>query len=250
MLTPPPEAQQLRARDTRTKKAAVVDLGGDDDEPLEKRRLCTLAQGTPAPAATARAAVDERQLTGRQPATPSQPRQRNPGDDRGSVQRGGGGEVIADARAAGGEPATAAGAGASGVVAPIAMAREEATVVATAREEARGENKNDRDGGKPSSSCARRRLMTKDLIDRVVLWVDDEAFWTTGEGRRLYNIVHKTREYFVAIASGLPAPVVPRSVVLPKSSTKVARITDPSHLQQAISRAAVVENIALRILHN
>ncbi|GBG71428.1 hypothetical protein CBR_g8847 [Chara braunii] len=135
-------------------------------------------------------------------------------------------------------------------VAPVAATREEAAVVSTAREEARGENRIDRDGGDPGSSRPHRGVMTKDLIDHVVLWVDDKAFWTTGQGRRLYNIVHETKEYFVAITSGLPAFVVPRSVVLPKSSTKVARITDPSHLQQAISRAAAVENIALRILHS
>ncbi|GBG87595.1 hypothetical protein CBR_g45747 [Chara braunii] len=213
MLTPPPEAQQLRASDTQTEKVVVVDLGGDDDEPLEKNRLRTIAQGIPTSAATSRAAVDERRLL------------------------------------VGGESAGAAGAGASGAVAPIATAREEAPVVVTAREEAHGENKIDRDGGEAGSNRVRRGVMTKDLVDRVVLWVDDKAFGTTGEGQRLYNIVHETREYFVAIVSGLPTPVVPRSVVLPKSSTKVARITDPSQLQQAISRAAAVENIALRILH-
>ncbi|GBG80442.1 hypothetical protein CBR_g30906 [Chara braunii] len=250
LMTPPPEVHQPRARDTRTEKAAVVDVDGDDDETLHKRRLRTPTQGTPALAATARAAVDERRNTGGLPATPSQPRQRNPGDDGGSVQCGGGGEVVAEARAIGGEAGGVAGAGALVTVAPVAAAREEAPVVATAREEARGESKTDRDGGDPGSSRVRRGVMTKDLVDRAVLWVDDKAFWTTGEGRRLYNIVHGTREYFIAIASGLPAPVVPWSVVLPKSSTKLARITDPSQLPQAISRAAAVENIALRILHD
>ncbi|GBG74607.1 hypothetical protein CBR_g19015 [Chara braunii] len=195
------------------------------------------------------AAIRGRRLAGRQPATPSQPRERNPGDDGGSVQHGGEGEVVANACAIGGEPAGAAGAGPSGTVAPVATAREEALVVTTTREDARGKNKTDQDGGEPGSSRVRRGVMAKDLIDRAVLWVDDKAFWTTGEGRRLYNIVHETKEYFVAIASSLPAPVVPRSIVLPKSSTKVARITDPSQLQQAISRAAAVENIAQRILH-
>ncbi|GBG72982.1 hypothetical protein CBR_g12700 [Chara braunii] len=246
MLTPPPEARQLCVRETRTEKVVVVDLGGGDDEPLDKRRQSTLTQGTLAPAATASAALDERRLTGRLSATSSQPRQRNPGDDGGSVQRGGGGEVLADARAVGGEPTGAPGVGASSTVAPVATAREEATVVAMAREEACGENKTDRKGSESGSSRVRRGVMTKDLIDRVVLWVDDKAFWTTGEGRRLYNIVHETRECFVAIASGLPTLVVHQSIVLPKSNTRVARIADPSQLQ----RAAAVENIALRILHS
>ncbi|GBG58776.1 hypothetical protein CBR_g176 [Chara braunii] len=136
--------------------AVVVHLGSDDDEPLDKRRQRTLAQGTPAPAATARAVVDERRLTGRLPATPSQPRQRNPGDDGGSVQRGGGGEVMADTCAVGGEPTGAAGAGTSGTVAPFVTAREAATVVVAAREEARGENRTNRDGGEPGSSRAFR----------------------------------------------------------------------------------------------
>ncbi|GBG59345.1 hypothetical protein CBR_g38374 [Chara braunii] len=72
---------------------------------------------------------------------------------------------------------------------------------------------------------------------------------TTQAAGRSHNIVHETKEYFVAIASGLPPPDLPLSVVLPKSSTRVARIADQSQLQQAISRAAAVENIALRILH-
>ncbi|GBG90831.1 hypothetical protein CBR_g51336 [Chara braunii] len=224
MLTPSHEAQQLSARERRTEKAVVVDLGVDDDESLEKRRLRTHATATPPPVLVARA------VTGRLPATPS-------------------GEVVVEAREVGGEPAGAAGAGASGIVAPVATAREEATVVVTAREDVSGEKKIDREGGEPGSSRVRRGVMTKDLIDRAVLWVDHKAFRTTGEGRRLYNIVHEMREYLVAIASGLPPPAVPRSVVLPKSSTRVARVADQSQLQQAISRAATVENIALRILH-
>ncbi|GBG90400.1 hypothetical protein CBR_g50648 [Chara braunii] len=217
MLTPPPEAQQLRARERRTEKAAIVDLGGDDDEPLEKRHLRTRTIATPPTTVVARAAVDERPVMGRLPATPSQPRQRNPGDDGGSA-----------------------------LWPPVATAREEAAVVATTREDARGEKKTDREGCEAGSSRVQRGVMTKDLIDRAVLWVDDKAFWTTGEGRRL----HETRECFVAIASGLPPPAIPRSVVQPKSSTRVARITDQSQLQQAISRAVEVENIALRILHD
>ncbi|GBG86151.1 hypothetical protein CBR_g41055 [Chara braunii] len=249
MLTPPPEAQHLRARDTRTEKAVIVDLCGEDDEPLDRRRMRTRTTTTPPPAVTARTAVNERPVSGRLPATPSQPRQRNEGGDGGSVQRGGGGEVVADARAVAAEAAGAAGAGGSGTVDPVATAREEAAVVATTREEAHGEKKGDREGGEPGSSRVRREVMAKDLIDRAVLWVDDKAFWTTGEGRRLYNIVHDTREYFVAIANRLPPLAVPRSVVLPKSITRVGRIADQSQLQQAISRAAAVENVALRILH-
>ncbi|GBG91010.1 hypothetical protein CBR_g51668 [Chara braunii] len=250
MLTPPPEAQQQRARDTQTEKAAVVDLGGEDDEPLDRRRMRTRTTATPPRAVMARAAVNERPVSGRLSTTLSQPRQRNEGGNGGSVQRGGGGEVVADARAVGAEAAGAAGAGGSGNVAPVATAREEAEVVATVREEVRGEKKGDREGGEPGSSQVRRGVMTKDLIDRVVLGVDDKAFWMTGEGRTLYNIIHDTREYFVAIASGLPPRAIPRSVVLPKSSTRVGRIADQSQLQQAISRAAAVENVALRILHD
>ncbi|GBG76252.1 hypothetical protein CBR_g22000 [Chara braunii] len=70
-----------------------------------------------------------------------------------------------------------------------------------------------------------------------------------GEGRRLYNIVHETREYFVPIASGMQAPTLPRSVVMPKSSMTVTRIADPTQLQQVIARATAMENNALRILH-
>ncbi|GBG80509.1 hypothetical protein CBR_g30970 [Chara braunii] len=250
MSTPPPEAQQLRVRETWKEKGVVVDLGDEDDEPLEKRRLRSATQATTAAVSTARAAEDERPITGALPCTPSQPRQRNDGGDGASRQRGGGGGVMADARAAGGEAAGGAGVAVAGVVPPVPTAREEAAVPATVREEDRGQNTNQRDRSEAALSRARRGVMTKDLIDRALLWVDDKCFWTMGEGRRLYNIVHETKEYFVAIASGLPPPELPWSVVVPKSSTRVARIADQSQLQQAISRAAAVENIAQRILHD
>ncbi|GBG59814.1 hypothetical protein CBR_g54916 [Chara braunii] len=253
MFTPPPEApeapeaQQLRGCETLKKKGDVVDVGSDDDEPLEKCRLRTATQSTAAVVSTARAAADKRPTPGTLPSTPSQPRQRN---DGASVQHGGGRGVVADAQAGGGEAAGGVGVGVVDVMAPVPAAREEAAVLAMVREEGHGHNKNERDGGEAASSRARRGVMTKKLIDRALLWVDDKAFWLTSEGRRLYNIVHETKEYFVAIASGLPPPDLPRSVVLPKSSTRVARISDQSQLQQAISRAAAVENIALRSLHD
>ncbi|GBG88446.1 hypothetical protein CBR_g47146 [Chara braunii] len=74
MLTPPPEAQQLRAREMRTEKVVVVDLGGEDDEPLDRRRMRTRTTATPPPMVTTHAAVNERPVSGRLPATPSQPR--------------------------------------------------------------------------------------------------------------------------------------------------------------------------------
>ncbi|GBG72060.1 hypothetical protein CBR_g10995 [Chara braunii] len=191
MLTPPLQAQQLRGCETRIEKAPVVDLGGDDDEPLERRRIRIRTTATP-PEVAVRVAANERPVS------------------------------------IGAEEGGAAGAGGSGTVGAVATTREEATVGATAKEEARGDKKGDREAGEPGSSRVRRSVMTKDLIDRAVLWVDDKALWTTGEGRRPYNIVHDTREYFVAIASGLPPPAVLRSVVLPKSSTRVGKIVDQS----------------------
>ncbi|GBG75927.1 hypothetical protein CBR_g21169 [Chara braunii] len=128
MFTPPPEVQQLRVRETWKEKGVVVDLGGDDDDPLEKRRLRNATQATPAAVSTARAATDERPITVTLPNTPSQPRQCNDGADGASVQCGGGGVVVADARAAGGEAAGGAGVGVAGVVDPIPAAREEGAV--------------------------------------------------------------------------------------------------------------------------
>ncbi|GBG77049.1 hypothetical protein CBR_g23375 [Chara braunii] len=98
MQTPPHEAQQLRGRETRTEKAPVVDLGGDDDEPLERCRIRIRTTATPLPEVVVRVATNESPISGRLPATPSQPRQRNDAGDGGSVQRGGGGEVVADER--------------------------------------------------------------------------------------------------------------------------------------------------------
>ncbi|GBG63610.1 hypothetical protein CBR_g38676 [Chara braunii] len=156
MSNPPPEAQQLRIRETWKEKGVVVDLGGEDDEPLERRRLRSATQATTAAVSTARAADDERPITGALPCTPSLPRQRNDGGDGASRQRGGGGGVVADARAAGGEAAGGAGVAVAGVVPPVPAAREEATVPATVREEGRGQNTNQRDGGEAASSRARR----------------------------------------------------------------------------------------------
>ncbi|GBG90469.1 hypothetical protein CBR_g50815 [Chara braunii] len=252
MSTPPPKvpkAQQLHVHETWKEKGVVVDLGGEDAEPLERRRLRSATQATIAAVSTACAADDERPITGALPCMPSQPRQRNDGGDRAFRQRAGGGGVVADVRAVGGEAADGAGVAVAGVVPPVLAAREEAAVPATVREEGRGQNMNQRDGGEAASSRARRGVMTNELIDRALLWVYDKCFWTTGEGRKLYNIAHETKKDFVAIASGLPPPQLPRSVLIPKSSTRVERIADQSQLQQAISRAVAVENIALRILH-
>ncbi|GBG68835.1 hypothetical protein CBR_g3529 [Chara braunii] len=194
MSTPSPEAQQLRIRETWKEKGVVVDFGGEDDEPLEKRRVRSATQAPTAAVSTARAAEDERPITCALPCTPSQPRQCNDSGDGASRQRGGGGGVVADAHAAGGEAASGASVAVAGVVPSVPAAREEAAVPTTVREEGRGQNTNQRDGGEAASSRARRGVKTKDLIDRALLWVDGKCFWTTGEGRRLYNIVHETKE--------------------------------------------------------
>ncbi|GBG74638.1 hypothetical protein CBR_g19045 [Chara braunii] len=251
LMTPPPETKQVRARDKWTNDAHVDDVGDDDDEPLERRLLRSHTAAIPPPTASGHALAGEKAVTGRLPATTAAPRPRNTTAEGGSVQRGGGGVVAAHAGAVGVEAAGAAGAvaGVSGSAPPVPAAREEGAVVAMARDDARGEKRSDREGDEAGSSRPRRGVLTNDLIDRAVLWVDNKPFWTTGEGRRLYNIVHETREDFVAIAGGLPPPAIPRSVVMPKSSTRIARIADPSQLQQATSRASTVENIALRVLH-
>ncbi|GBG79678.1 hypothetical protein CBR_g29943 [Chara braunii] len=183
LVMPPPEAQQVCAHNTQKAKEVVVNVGGEDDEPLESRRQRNVIQA----------------------------------------------------------------AGSSGNVGAVARAREEVPVVE--RKAARVDNKGEREDEDPLLSRVRRGGMARDLADRARLWVDDKAFWTMGEGRRLYNIVHKLQEYFVAIASGMQTPLVPRSVVMPKSSTTLTRIADPAQLQQAIARAMTAENIALRVLH-
>ncbi|GBG79702.1 hypothetical protein CBR_g29966 [Chara braunii] len=251
LMTTPPETKQVRTRDRRTDDADVDNVGDDDDEPLERRRLRSRTTATPPPAASGHTLAGETTVTGRLPTTTAAPRPRNTAAEGGSVQRGGGGVVAAHAGAVGVEAAGAAGAvaGVSGSAPPVAAAREEGAIVAMARDDAHGEKRSDREGGEAGSNRPRRGVLTNDLVDRAVLWVDDKPFWTTGEGRRLYNIVHETREYFVAIARGLPPPAIPRSVVMPKSSTRIARIADPSQLQQATSCASAVENIALRVLH-
>ncbi|GBG87106.1 hypothetical protein CBR_g44562 [Chara braunii] len=205
MLSPAPEAQQARGRDARKDKAAVVVAEGDDDETLERRRQRNLAQDSAALLMTTR--LPEK-------------------------------EVVPERHAIEGEAAGAAGGTATLNSAPVATAREEAAAAATAREDARGEKTTDREGGDVGPSRVRKETMSRELIDRALLWVDDKAFWTTREGRRLYNIIHETW-----------AAIIHETVILPKSSTRVARISDPSQLQQAISRAAKVANVALRVQH-
>ncbi|GBG63569.1 hypothetical protein CBR_g38635 [Chara braunii] len=193
-----------------------------------------------------RAAIEERPPQGDLPSTSSQSRPRNTAAEGGSMERGGGEGGQQEACVAGGGAIAAAAAGSSSNVSVVARAREEVPVVE--REATLGDNKGEREDEDPHLSRVRRGGMARDLADRARLWVDDKAFWTTGEGRRLYNIVHESREYFVAIASGLQTPPVPRSVVMTKSSTTLTRIADPAQLQQAIARATATENIALRVL--
>ncbi|GBG78156.1 hypothetical protein CBR_g26191 [Chara braunii] len=104
----------------------------------------------------------------------------------------------------------------------VARAREEVPVVE--REAARVDNKGEREDEDPLLSRVRRGGMARDLADRARLWVDDKAFWTTRERRRL-------------------------SVVMPKSSTTLTRIADPPQLHEAIAHATAAENIALHVLH-
>ncbi|GBG91488.1 hypothetical protein CBR_g52443 [Chara braunii] len=230
-----------------TAKEVVVDVGGEDDEPLESRRQRNVTQGATATALKIRGATEERPPQRGLLSTPSRPRLRNTVVEGGPMERGGGEGAQQQARVASWGAVAGAAAGSLGIVAAVARAREEVHVVE--QEVPRGDNKGDREDEDPLLSRVRRGGMAKDLAERARLWVDDKAFWMTGGGRRLYNIVHEKREYFVAIASGLQAPAVPRSVVMPKSVTSLTRIADPAQLQQAISCATAAENIALRVLH-
>ncbi|GBG59878.1 hypothetical protein CBR_g66685 [Chara braunii] len=225
----------------------VIDVGDEDDEPLESHRKRNVTQGATATTIRIRGATEERPPQGGLPSTLSQPRPCNTAAKGGSMERGGGEGAQQEERVASGVVIAGATAGSSSNVAAVARAREELAVVE--REVTRGDNKGEREDEDRLLSRVRRGGMAKDVAECDRLWVDDKAFWTTGEGRRLYNIVHETREYFVAIASGLPAPTVSRSVVMPKSATTLTRIADPSRLQQAIFRATTTENISLRVLH-
>ncbi|GBG67319.1 hypothetical protein CBR_g458 [Chara braunii] len=222
LVTPPPEAQEVRAHNTQKAKEVVVDVGGEDDEPLESRRQHNVTQGAMATAVKIRAAHEERPPQGGLPLMSSQPRPLNTAAEGGSMELVGGEGAQQETRVAGGVAIAAAAAGSSGNVGVVARAREEVPVME--REVARVDNNVERENEDPLLSRVRRGGMARDLADRARLWVDDKAFWTTGEGRRLYNIVHESREYFVAIASGVQMP-------------------------RAIARATAAENIAPRVLH-
>ncbi|GBG63757.1 hypothetical protein CBR_g39301 [Chara braunii] len=243
LLTPPPEGQQGRGQRNTKAKEVVVDVGDEDNEPLESRRQRNAMQCATVTGVRICAAQEERPPQGAMSSTPSQPRPRNTAVDEGFTECGGGEVAQQEARVA----SAGAGAGSSGNVGVVAGARKEVPVVE--REVARGENKGERGDDDPLLSRERRGGLARDLADRARLWVDDKAFWTTGEGRRLYDIVHRTREHFEAIASRVQAPVVSRSVVMPKSATSLTRIADPAQLQQAIIRGGAAENIVLLVLH-
>ncbi|GBG62698.1 hypothetical protein CBR_g31715 [Chara braunii] len=241
--TPSPEEQQGCGQSNTKAKEVVVDVRDEDNEPLGSRRKRNAMQGATATGVRIHAAHEERPPQGAMSSTPSQPRPRNTAADGGSTERGGGEVAQQEACVA----SAGAGAGSSGNVAVVAGAREEVLVVE--REVERGENKGKKEDDDPLLSRERRGGLARDLADRTRLWVDDKAFWTTGEGRRLYDIVHRTWKHFEAIASGVQAPVVSRSIVMPKSATTLTRIVDPAQLQQAIIRGGAAENIALRVLH-
>ncbi|GBG82358.1 hypothetical protein CBR_g34642 [Chara braunii] len=197
MRSPAPEAQQARGRDARTDKVVVVVAEGDDNETLERRRQRNLAQAAAAPLMTTR--LPEK-------------------------------EVVPERRAIEGEVASAAGGTATGNLVPVATAREEAAAAAAVREDTCGEKTTNRKGGDVGPSWVRKEIMSRELIDRAVLWVDDKAFWMTGEGRR----------FDCRLSQCHPAEVEHQG----------SQDLRPSQLQQAISRAATVENVALRVLHD
>ncbi|GBG84425.1 hypothetical protein CBR_g38710 [Chara braunii] len=247
LVTPPPEAQQVRAHNTQKAKEVVVDVGREDNEPLESRRQRNVTQGATETPVRILVATRERPPQGGLPLTLSQPRPRSTVAEGGSMKRGGGEGAQQKARVAGGGAIAAAAAGCSGNVGAVARAREEVLVVEP--EATRIDNKGESEDEDPLLSQVLRGGNAREVADGARLWVDDKAFWTTGEGRRLYNIIHESQEYFVAIASGMQTPSVPRSVVMPKSSTTLTQIADPAQLQQAIARTTATKNIALRVLH-
>ncbi|GBG59021.1 hypothetical protein CBR_g24369 [Chara braunii] len=101
----------------------------------------------------------------------------------------------------------------------------------------------------PLVNRVRKGGVVKELANRAKLWVDDKLFWTSGKGRRLYNIVNDAREYLVAIAKGVPLPKGPRRVALPRSNVTVTRLTDSAQLQGATNRASKCQNVVMRVLH-
>ncbi|GBG72137.1 hypothetical protein CBR_g11070 [Chara braunii] len=221
LATPPPKAQQVRAHNTQKAKEVVVDVGGEDDEALERRRQRNVTQGATVTAVRIRAATEERPPLGGVPLTSSQPCLRNTAAEGGSMERGGGEGAQQETHVAGGVAIAAAAAGCSGNVGVVARAREEVLVVE--REAAPVDNNGEREDEDPLLSRVRRGGMARDLANCARLWVDDKA--------------------------GMQTPPVPRSVVMPKSSTTLTRIADPAQLQQATARATTAENIALRVLH-
>ncbi|GBG88288.1 hypothetical protein CBR_g46854 [Chara braunii] len=177
---------------------------------------------------------------------PATPRQHHAGDNVRS-------DVAATAATAV-EPPQPRHAGANvGVVAgaPQGATREDrrGEDVASSTEVARAEKKRAGEDDKPLINRVHKGRLAKDLAEQARLRVDDKSFWTSGEGRRLYNIINETREHLVAVASGFPLPNVPRSVAMPRSNIAHIRITNEGQLQGALSRASKVQSVALRVLH-
>ncbi|GBG90221.1 hypothetical protein CBR_g50400 [Chara braunii] len=101
-------------------------------------------------------------------------------------------------------------------------------------EGARLEKRNVGGDDEPLANRVRKGGVAKDLAERTKL---------------LYNIIHETKEYLVAIASGLPLLELPKSVAMPKSNVTQIRLTDAGQLQETLSRAGKLQNVALHVLH-
>ncbi|GBG83264.1 hypothetical protein CBR_g36879 [Chara braunii] len=168
LVTPPPEAQQVRAHNTQKAKEVVVDIGGEDDEPLKSRRQRNATQAATATTVRILAPTKERPPQGGLPSTSSQPRPRNTAAEGGSMECGGGEGGQQEARVAGRGAIAAAAAGSSGNVGVVARAREEVPVVEW--KATRGNNKGEREDEDPLLSRVRRGGMARDLADRARLW--------------------------------------------------------------------------------
>ncbi|GBG62339.1 hypothetical protein CBR_g30293 [Chara braunii] len=101
--------------------------------------------------------------------------------------------------------------------------------VASATKVARAEKKRAGEDDEPLVNRVRKGGLAKDLAERARLWVDDKSFWTSGEGRKLYNIINETCEHLVSVASGLPLLNVPRSVAMLTSNIAQIRIANAGH---------------------
>ncbi|GBG59190.1 hypothetical protein CBR_g32206 [Chara braunii] len=114
------------------------------------------------------------------------------------------------------------------------------------REESpRGEEEDDQ----PLGARKKRSRLEEELEVKSKLWVDGKAFWATGPGRMIADVVHSYADYFCAIVNGDAGASAPQGLMMSPPEVPRVRIEDGAQREPALRRARRTENVAMRVIH-